>query len=193
MTQSNQMDIGTILDRIYLMPLTSKKILKDCMEEVKYSKGHALLRADKIEKNIYFIKKGIVRAYADNDGDDITFWFGQEGDLALSINGYVKDQKGYENIELLEDCEFFKLNNDSLQILFNKDIHIANWGRKQVEYALIEAEKRLISRLVKTASERYTDLLKNEPELLKRVKLSHLASYLGITQVSLSRIRSNVK
>ncbi|WP_317045961.1 cyclic nucleotide-binding domain-containing protein [Brumimicrobium mesophilum] len=79
-----------------------------------------------------------------------------------------------------------------MQILFSEDIHIANWGRKQVENLFLETEQRLISRLFRNASERYMDLLKNEPKLLQRVKLSHLASYLGITQVSLSRIRGKV-
>ena len=187
------MDLDTIFDRTYLLPLASKNSLKESIVTVKHRKGHVLLHADKKEEDLFFIKKGIVRAYSSYDGNDVTFWFGQEGDLALSINGYVNNKKGYESIELLEDCEFFKLNNKSLQLLFEKDIHIANWWRKQIENLFIETERRLISKLIKNASERYADILNNEPELLQRVKLNHLASYLGITQVSLSRIRAKVK
>lgn len=101
-------------------------------------------------------------------------------------------KKAMKALNFLEDCEFYKLENSALQVLFEKDIHIANWGRKQIENLFIETEQLLISRLIKNASERYKDLLENEPKLLQRVKLSHLASYLGITQVSLSRIRAKV-
>lgn len=186
------MELDTIFDRTQHLPLSSKELLKEKIEIVNFPKGHILLKEDKIENDLYFIRKGIVRAYTYNDGNDVTFWFGQEGDLALSIKGYVNNEKGYESIELLEDCEFYKLENSALQVLFEKDIHIANWGRKQIENLFIETEQLLISRLIKNASERYKDLLENEPKLLQRVKLSHLASYLGITQVSLSRIRAKV-
>lgn len=184
------MDFDTFIDKIHPLPLASKKALVKSIEEVELPKGHILFKADKIERNIYFLKKGIVRAYVNSDSNDVTFWFGLEGDTVLSINGYVKNRKGYESVELLEDCEFYKLKNATLQTLFEVDINIANWGRKQMEYALIETEERLISRLIKTATECYADLLKHEPDLLKRVNLNHIASYLGITQVSLSRIRA---
>ena len=187
------MDIDIILDQIYALPLVSKNALKENIEEVAYTKGHILLRENKVERNIYLIKKGIVRAYSNYNGHEVTFWFGKEGQLVASMNNYVRCEKGYEDIELLEDCIFYKLKNTTLQTLYEKDIYIANWGRKLAEYSLIEAEQRLISRLFKTASERYKDLLNEESELLARVKLSHIASYLGITQVSLSRIRAEVR
>ena len=81
----------------------------------------------------------------------------------------------------------------SLNHLFSEDIHIANWGRKFAEQELMKTEKRLIAQQFKTATERYQDLIDNSPELLQRVQLSYIASYLGITQVSLSRIRANLK
>lgn len=185
-----KMDFSTLIDKIYPLPLASRNVLMNSIEEVRFPKGHILIKSEIIDQNIYFIKKGIVRAFVNIDGSDVTFWFGQEGDTVFSINGYVKNKKGYECIELLEDCEFYKLKNTAIQALFEEDIHIANWGRKHIEYAMIETEERLISRLIKTATESYSDLLENEPILLKRVSLKHIASYLGITQVSLSRIRA---
>ncbi|HMS68487.1 MAG TPA: Crp/Fnr family transcriptional regulator [Saprospiraceae bacterium] len=187
------MKIDQILDNIYPIPDSSKSMIKNLITEVTYPKGHILLRADKIVKSIYFIKKGIVRAYSSLENNEITFWFGKEGDTAISMKSYVSNEKGYEDIELLENCEFYELKTEKLRDLFEKDIHIANWGRKYAEKELIKTEERLISRQFRTASERYKELLNENPELIQRVQLGHIASYLGITQVSLSRVRAEIK
>lgn len=187
------MTIERILDDIYMLPEHSKQSIIESVSKVEYPKGHRLLNANKTERNIYFVKKGIVRAYINSLDDEITFWFGKEGDTVVSMRSYVAHQKGYENIELLEDCILYKLNGDALNSLYTKDIHIANWGRKFAEQELLKTEERLISRQFKTASERYRELINSQPELLQRVQLSHIASYLGITQVSLSRIRAKFR
>jgi len=187
------MEIGTILDSVYVLPKASKDKITEVINEIEYSKGYRLLNADKIERNIYFIKKGIVRAYINSSDGEMTFWFGKEGDTVVSMKSYVNNQTGYENIELLEDCILYNLNTGALNKLFEEDIHIANWGRIFAEQELLKTEERLIARQFGTASERYAELIKNDPELLQRVQLSHIASYLGITQVSLSRIRAKLK
>ncbi|PIF45624.1 CRP-like cAMP-binding protein [Chryseobacterium sp. 52] len=187
------MDIDQILDRIYILPEASKASLKKHITEVSYPKYFCLMEADKIIPHIYFIRKGIVRAYASTADNDITFWFGSEGETAISMKSYVEDKPGYESIELLEDCDLYTLETESLRKLFNEDIHIANWGRKFAERELVKTEELIISRQFKTSLERYKDLMANKSDLLKRVQLGHIASYLGITQVSLSRIRAEIK
>lgn len=185
--------VDQILNQIYPLPKTSLELLKDCISEVSFVKGTILLRADKVETDIYFIKKGIVRAYSDTENNEITFWFGSESEAIISMKSYIENQKGYENIELLENCELYKIKTQDLQNLFQKDIHIANFGRRFAEQELIKTEERLISRQFKNATERYKELLKENPDLIQRVQLGHIASYLGITQVSLSRIRAEIK
>lgn len=187
------MEIEQILDLIYPLPETSKLTLKNCVTKISYPKGHILLRADKIESSIYFIRKGIARAYSNKDGNEITFWFGKEGDTVLSMKSYVANQQGYEDIELLEDCDLYELKNKKLQELYEGDINIANWGRTFAEKELVKTEERLISRQFRTATQRYKELLTNYPHLIQRVQLGHIASYLGISQVSLSRIRAEIK
>ncbi|MDU1889613.1 MAG: Crp/Fnr family transcriptional regulator [Dysgonomonas sp.] len=187
------MEIGIILDKIYKLPMPSKESIVEAVVEVEYPKGYRVLNADRVERNIYFVKKGIVRAYINSADGESTFWFGKEGDTIVSMQSYVNNQKGYENIELLEDCTLYKLNAEALNDLFINDVYIANWGRKFAEQELLKTEQRLIERLFKTASDRYNELMRNNPELLQRVQLSYIASYLGITQVSLSRIRAKFK
>ncbi|MCD8261778.1 MAG: Crp/Fnr family transcriptional regulator [Bacteroides sp.] len=187
------MEIDRIIHTIYPLPENSLNKLKAEIFEEIYRKGDILFKAHRIEQNIYFIKKGIVRAYTETGDNEVTFWFGKEGNPLISMQSYILRKSGYEDIELLEDCIVYKLNSHYLQQLYNEDIYIANWGRRFAEQELIKAEKRFITRQFKTATERYKDLLKESPELLQRVQLGYIASYLGITQVSLSRIRAEIR
>ncbi|WP_430612934.1 Crp/Fnr family transcriptional regulator [Flavobacterium sp. JP2137] len=183
------MEIDQILDQIYTLPQDSKTVLKEYVVELDFPKNHILLKADKIEQHLYLIKQGMVRAFAPQEDRDITFWFGQEGETILSMRSYVENKKSYENIELLEDCTLFQLNTSDLNHLYNRDIHIANWGRKLAEKELLKIESRMISNDLLSAKERYDQLMTDSPSLIQRVPLMHIASYLGITPVSLSRIR----
>lgn len=187
------MEIAQILDQIYPLSEPSKAKLQNCIKEVSFPKGHNLIRSDKIENSIYFIKKGIARAYSNPNDTEVTFWFGKEGDTLLSMKSYVANEKGYEDIELLEDCDLYQLKVEKLQNLFETEIDIANWGRKFAETELLKTEERLISRQFRTATERYKELLENNPSLILRIQLGYIASYLGITQVSLSRIRAEIR
>jgi CRP-like cAMP-binding protein len=186
------MNIEQILDKVYPLSHSTRLTLQENIVKVSFPKHYIILQADRIEKKIYFIKKGIARTFFLIDGNEITFSFGKEGDTIISMESYVANKKGYENIELLEDCELYKINIENLQKQFRENIEIANWGRKFAELHLLKAEERLISRQFGTATERYKELLKNYPDLIQRVQLKHIASYLGITQVSLSRIRANI-
>lgn len=183
------MNIDDILDQIYKIPDPSKNILKEYIREVHFPKGHILLRADRLEKTLYFIKQGIVRAFAPQQEQPVTFWFGEEGETILSMRSYVENKRSYESIELLENCQLYELETGDLQALYREDIHIANLGRVLAEKELLKIESRLIAAQLKSAKERYDDLMAFSPSLIRRVPLKHIASYLGITQVSLSRIR----
>lgn len=190
--QIKNMDIKEIINKRYAMPDASFDKLQRCLTEVSYPKGFRVLERGKVEKNIFFIKKGIVRAYTSVDGKEITFWFGKEGATIVSLKGYVNDEPGYETMELMEDSVLYKLERKQLKELFLDDLHIANWGRRYAEMELLATEERLISMLSAIASERYKELLEKEPDLLQRLPLGSIATYLGVTQASLSRIRAKI-
>ena len=187
------MEINQILDKIYCLKKDSKEKLLAYIYEEKYTKNHILFKADKIEKKLYFLKKGVVRAFSELPDNEITFWFGKEGDPILSMRNYIENQISYETIELLENCELFVIEISQLKKLFLSDIEIANWGRKLAEKELIKTEQRLISRQVRTATQRYQEFIKEYPDLIQRIPLGYIASYIGISQVSLSRIRAKIK
>jgi len=186
------MEITEIISRIYNLPEPSKAKLIAGMTEISVPKGTLVISTARVEGNVYFIKKGIVRAYSSFGDEEVTFWFGREGDTALSIMSYVAMQKSYENIETLEDCIFYKLKTATLKGLYETDLDLANWGRRLMEKELVKTEGRLIAMQCKSAKDRYQELIAYSPDLLQRVKLTYLASYLGITLVSLSRIRAGL-
>src|SRR5688572_19397839 len=111
------MDINQIIDNIYSIPETARKKLKENIVKVSLPKGYLLLKAEKVETSVYFIKKGIARAYTFQDDNEITFWLGKEGDTIISMRSYVENKKGYENIELLEECDLYELKTTNLQKL----------------------------------------------------------------------------
>ena len=167
--------------------------LKLIWNEISYPKGYVLINRDKIERDVYLIKQGIARAYIEVDGKDVSIWFGMENDIIISAQGYVNGEKGYETIELLEDAVLYKMDLGQLQQLYRQDIEVCNWARQLIEKEFVGTEHRLISNLSMSATERYLQLLKEKPEILQRVQLRHIASYLGISSEHLSRIRANTK
>lgn len=186
------MEIEQILNQI--SPLSSESMQKiiDKTNLIELPKSNIVLNADKIEKKVYFIKKGIVRAFTIDDGKEITFWFGKEGDLILSMKSYIENKTSYETIETIEDCELFEIKISDLQDFYSTNLEIANWGRKLAENELIKTEERFISQQLGTAIFRYKKLLEENPSLINRVQLGYIASYLGISQVTLSRIRAEI-
>ena len=186
------MEIEQILDQISPLSSQSIQLIADKMQLIQLPKNTTLIDADKVEKKLYFIKKGIVRAYIIDDGKEITFWFGKEGDLILSMRSYVENKISYETIELMEDCELYEVKSSDLQLFYATNLEIANWGIKLAEIELIKTEERFISRQLGTAIDRYKKLLEENPSLINRVQLGYIASYLGISQVTLSRIRAEI-
>lgn len=178
---------------IYPLEEEHLSLLLSALKCMEFPKNHLLIKAGKIEPVLYFIETGIARAYIDGRDQRITFWFGMEGDVVLSYNSYINGKPGYENIELLENSKVYEINNAALEELYQKHASLANWGRKLAELELIKTEEHYISKLFKPAKERYRELLQLYPSLIKRVQLGHIASYLGVTQVTLSRIRAENK
>ncbi len=169
------------------------QLLAKHVTHVNYPKGSVLIQEGKIAPYFYIIESGIARAYSDGKNQQITFWFGQDNDLLFSYNSYINNIPGYESIELLENSRLYRIKCADLISLYADNIEIANWGRKLAEKELISTEKRLIDRLFKPAKERYAEFIMHTPGLAQRVALKHIASYLGVTQVTLSRIRTDVK
>lgn len=176
-------------------PLTDEevKVLLDQTELIVLPKGSRVMTAGKVEHNTYFIVEGLARGFFYQEGKDITIWFASAGMALLSMNGYVYGKAGYENIELLEECKLLRIGNDRLNVLLETYNGLANLARRMSDVVILKLERLFMERNFMPAAARYRSLVGHEPEILKKVPLRHIASYLGISQVSLSRIRAGIQ
>jgi CRP-like cAMP-binding protein len=156
-------------------------------------KGHLLIREGKLEKYFYFLEQGVARTFCTRQDRQVTICFNEAGSILLSLKSYFARQPGYESVDLLEDAVVYQIGQDALLSFFETDINLANWGRKMAELEFIKADERFMSQRFLTATERYHRFIEDYPNLMNRISLGHIASYLGISQVTLSRIRANFK
>lgn len=140
-------------------------------------------------KTIYFIKKGVARIYYFKDGIDITESFAFENNLIARVESLFTGKPSRKAIQILEDAEIIAINATELFKLYDQFPEIERLFRLIFEAAYVGTVDRIEGIQFHTAEERYNALMKEAPDVLKRVPLKYIASYLGITQVSLSRIR----
>ncbi len=140
-------------------------------------------------KTIYFIKKGVARIYYFKDDIDITESFAFENNIIARVESLFTGKTSRKAIQVLEDSELIAINSTQLFKLYDKFPEIERLFRLIFEAAYVGTIDRIEGIQFHTAEERYKALIKEAPDVLKRVPLKFVASYLGITQVSLSRIR----
>ncbi len=169
-----------------------KKQLNTIAKHIEVAKGKHLLEINERCDCIYFIKKGLLRAYYFDDGKEITNWFAQENEFATCFYSFIASKSAFENIQTIEDCELIQLSHNDLQKLYISFPETERVGRIITENYYIKLEERILSLQFKTAKERYEKLTKSKPTLIQRAPLGQIAAYLGITQETLSRIRSEV-
>jgi len=156
------------------------------------NKGEMLVSAGAICKNIYLIRKGILRSYIKEDKKEITTWISGEQELATCITSFGLQQPARENIQALEDCELSALSIDDLQYLYDNFPEANIVGRKILEKYYREAEERAFIARLMEATSKYKHFIATKSDLLNRVPLKFIASYLGMTLETLSRIRSKL-
>ncbi|MBR2647895.1 MAG: Crp/Fnr family transcriptional regulator [Sediminibacterium sp.] len=141
-------------------------------------------------KTIYFINKGVARIYYFKDGIDITESFSFENSIIARVESLFTGKPSRKAIQILEDAEVVAINANQLFKLYDTFPEIERLFRKIFEVAYVETVNRIEGMQFHSAEERYNALLNEAPNVLMRVPLKYVASYLGITQVSLSRIRA---
>ena len=164
--------------------------LQDCFEKITIAKNEFLLTQGQVCRHLYFLEKGALRGFYNLDGKEITHWFGFEKDFVTSFHSFITQEAAVENIQLLEGSILWAISKETLTQLFNQHHEIERLMRIAYEKYYIRLEERFVNAQFKTASERYENLLQQTPHIIERVPLGYIASYLGISQETLSRIRS---
>ncbi|KGE15355.1 Crp/Fnr family transcriptional regulator [Sphingobacterium deserti] len=184
------MDALAIIQRIAPLNKKDLALLLPLFEEIVFKKSTAVIEAEKKSRYLYFIRSGACRVFYHKEEREVILDFAFPGDALISLNSYVHDKAGYETIQTMETSTLYKIDSLLLKALFSQSIGIANWGRRLAEIETLKIEYRLMSKLFKTATQSYEELLERSPEVVRTIKLGFIASYLGISQVTLSRIRA---
>ena len=163
---------------------------QDMFVEREIPSKTVLLREGEIANQFYFIKKGCLRLWLNKDGKDITVQFFFEGQGVASIDSLVSGQPSMFTIETIEPSLLITLSKDHFEQLQRAYPELKE-GFLEILYQRFRNYSLLfISRIKDSPRERYEDLIKNHPEIVKRIPQHYIASYLGITPISLSRIRN---
>ncbi|WP_303317205.1 Crp/Fnr family transcriptional regulator [Flavivirga abyssicola] len=184
-------NIITGIRKYYSVSNDSINKIANLLTENHLPKHHLLTKAGCIDNSVYFIEKGCTRTYFLVDGKEITNWFSKEGDITFSSDALYHRAKGIDFVELLEDSTIFSMPITALNHLYETDIDIANWSRVIHQEVLLKMQALRIDRLSISSKERYENFLNENPNLINRVNLGYIASYLGMTQQHLSTIRAS--
>ncbi len=182
----------TVIDKINaLYPISNATIqsLKEHLTLCHFPKKHLLIEKDKYSRCAYFIEKGMTRSFWLVNGEEITTSFSCEGGCVFSMDELYYNKLSEEFVETIEDVIAYRIALTDLIRLFQTNLEIANWGRiiHQNEYRrLHRSHKELITL---SAKERYEEFKQQFPKVCQRTNLGYIASYLGITLSTLSRLR----
>jgi CRP-like cAMP-binding protein len=177
------------IETIHPIIPVSEKALSTICRGVIFSKGKNVQEIGHTCKTIYFVKKGGVRIYYFKEATDITESFEFENAFVARAESLFTGKPSRKAIQAIEDTTLIAIDSNKLFKLFDTHHDLERLFRKIIETSYVNTVNRIESLQFNTAEERYKALLKDAPDVLKRVPLKHVASYLGITQVSLSRIR----
>ena len=169
------------------------KIIESVFHKVIYKKWSIILKPDDIVENHYYILEGCLRSYyIDNQGKEHTVQFGVKDWWISDYTAFFSDTKSIMTIEVIQDAILYRLSKSDKEYLYSQIPRIESFFRKKLERAFAAFQKRILSNLSQTATQRYINFIKTYPNIEKNIKNYHIASYLGITTESLSRIRKDL-
>ena len=162
-------------------------------EKVNFRKGDFMLKEGKTANEYYILEKGLARSFVDDfDGNEVTTHFFTEDEIVIEVSSLFQRIPSQENIVCITDCECWKLTFEDFQELFHKIPNLREWGRAWMSQQLFVYKQRWVEMFTLSATKRYLNLLEHKPKVVQLAPLKQIASYLGITDTSLSRIRKEL-
>lgn len=167
-------------------------IVKD-FEQIAFRKNDFLLKEGQVCSNFLFVETGFLRAFTfDTEGNDVTTNFYRQRSIVFEVVSYFKRIPSQENIQALTDCTCWQIKYDTFQHLFHSIPEFREFGRTNLVNGFIALKERTLSMINSSAEQRYAHLMNTRPDILQNAPLKYIASYLGITDTSLSRIRKEM-
>lgn len=173
-----------------------KKILEqiipafdDILTAVHYRRGEIVHESSTKSNQIYIVKSGILRSYYFQNGNDITAHFATEYSIIGAVDSLLKKKRSIYSIEALEDSEVLLLDYNEMECFLDEHPKLERLARQISQFLYLDLVERLEGMMFLSAKDRYDHFINRYPNLSQKVNLGHIASYLGITQETLSRIR----
>lgn len=151
-----------------------------------------LLRAGQVASEIYLLLEGCLRLYYEKDGKDISGYFFTEGMFSGSYDSFITQTPSVHFIETIEPCKLLRIGYADFQSILAQHPNMNLFVRKILEERFIDLHQHFTSHILESPEERYLWLMQHRPALLERVPQHQLATFLGVTPVSLSRIRNRI-
>ena len=175
------------------MPLGKVTFFAEQFEPVALPKGKMVLKENKISKDTYFLENGFIRSFTfDNDGEEVTTNIFSAPCFVNDFLSFFKQQPAKENFQTLTDCTLWKMNYATVQTNFHSYPEFREFGRIMLVTNYSILQDRMLGMIKDSAENRYLKLMAQHPDIFQNVPLKIIASYLGITDTSLSRIRKEI-
>ena len=186
----------TALQAIYQHPLLSAdelEIIFQAHKPIKFIKGDFLLKKGETSTSYFCISQGLIRSYVyDYDGNEITTGFIGKNEIAIDVVSLFHQIPTLEYLQALTDVDCYVIDLEQFQLLYHSFKGFNEWGRSWMSESLFKLKQRTIAMITESAADRYRHLRSMHPEILQQSPLKFIATYLGITDTSLSRIRKEI-
>ena len=182
--------IQSIVENYHELPFECVNDLHLNSEVLNLEKGIQIVREGAYADKVYYVAEGTARAFYLKDGKDISDWFAFEHDFICSINSYFLNIPSPHYIETIEASTLLAINRTQVNLLSDRYLAFDRLGKVIVTNTMLRLQQRIVAMQFETAKQTYENLLSIRPDITQRIPLMHIASYLGITLETLSRIRS---
>lgn len=193
------MKVEPLFNQLYnvvsrMLPLNQREwdMFADSFVYRSVPKKFRLVTVGDVSREAYFINKGATRLFFEKEGEEISANFMFENNFVASLESFLLQVPSRQAIDTLEDCELLVLSKQRLEELIARQPHFNLFSKAIAETAFIMLQRRASSFILDSPEERYMNMLQQRPEILERVPQHMIASYLGVTPVSLSRIRKRI-
>jgi CRP-like cAMP-binding protein len=175
------------------MPIDKAKLIVEQFEPLELKKSEFILKENKISKETYFLESGFIRSFTfNNNGEEVTTNIFSAPCFVNDFLSFFKQQPAKENLQTLANCKLWKMSYEVVQTNFHAYPEFREFGRMMLVTNYSILHDRMLGMIKETAENRYLKILEKHSDIFQNIPLKIIASYLGITDTSLSRIRKEI-
>lgn len=169
-----------------------KTLLRRTLRVLHFPKGSVVIGEGKIDDSIYFIRKGVWRAFIEHDGEQLTMWFAVPGEIIFSSWGYIRGLPSRHAVSSSSDSIVIEMKKSTILKLSETSPAFMHWLQELYVDVLLSNDDLLVDISSPKAEKRYLAFMKKMPELFNSIPLKEIAGFIGVTPQSLSRIRAGL-